>query len=154
MSWLNRCNIIQLPLSFGPSTTKIQQFCLYDGANAAYSFRNPYFTEFTSLTRLVIGSSNLEPFDTSIVPLNMEMFRVDYSKSFTFPDVRRHTKLSTLTAVGNFISTIPQTHIDTLSALTKFRASRNNLKGFPIFSHMKELHHLEICYNNITTMPY
>ena len=150
---LNRCNIIQLPFSFGPSTPKLDTFEIFDGANKAYIFRHPYFAAFTSLTRLVIGSNNLEPFNASIVPLSVDSLRVDYSKFYTFPDVSRHTKLSTRTVVGNFLLTIPQEHVATLSNRTQFRASRNNLQRFPSFSHMKELYLLEIDDNNISAIP-
>ena len=150
---LDECNIIQLPLSFGPSTTKIKQFNIFDGANSADIFRYPYFAAFTRLTRLVIGSLKLDPFNASIVPLTVERLRLDYSKLYAFPDFRRHSKLNILTVIGNIISRIPQRHMDTLSALTQFRASENNLQGIPSFSHMKQLYFLEINDNKISSIP-
>ena len=116
--WLAFGNIIQLPLSFGPSTTKLQLFHIFGGVNSSVILRDPYFTAFKSLTRLLISDNNLEPFNASIMPLSLEEFRADFSKSYTFPDIRCHTKLSRITVQHNIISTIPQTHIDTLSSLT------------------------------------
>ena len=146
------CNIIQLPLPFGPSTTKLQLFHIFGGVNSSVILRDPYFTAFKSLTRLLIGGNNLEPFNASIMSLSLEEFRADYSKLYTFPDFRHHTKLSRITVQHNIISTIPQTHIDTLSSLTQFEASENNLLVFPSFSHMKQLYLLEVYDNNISSI--
>ena len=152
--WLNRCNIIQLPLSFGPSTTTMEEFEMFDAVSLNI-FRHPYFAAFINLKRLVLTARPfLEPFNAAIVPLGMERLRLDYSKLYTFPDFRLHTRLNILTIVGNVISTIPQERLDTLLALTRFMASKNVLRHFPSLSHMKQLQFLEIWDNKIPSIPH
>ena len=65
--WLTKCNIIQLLLSFGPSTTKLQLFHIFGGITTSVILRDPYFTAFNSWTRLVIGGNKFEPFSASIM---------------------------------------------------------------------------------------
>ena len=151
--WLSKCNILQLPSSFGPSTTTLQEFDIYGGANPDV-FRNPYFTAFTNLKRLVLGGrGSMEPIDISIVPVNMEKLRLDRTKLYTFPNFRLHTKLSILSVADNYILTIPQEYIATLLVVTQFRAFKNILQGFPSLSHMKQLRLLEIYNNRISSIP-
>ena len=151
--WLNKCNIIQLPRSFGPSTTTLQEFDIYGGANPNV-FRNPYFAAFTNLKRLVFGGKgSMEPFDIGLVPVSMERLRLDFTKLYTFPDFKLHTKLSILSVANNFLSTIPQEYIDTMLVVTVFKAFENILQNFPSLSHMKQLHLLEIYDNKISSIP-
>ena len=150
---LDRCRIIQLPRSFGPSTATLQHFSIYWGYQSSTIFRLPYFSAFLSLSNIVMAGENLEPFDTSILPSNIEVCRLDYSQLVTFPDFSNQAQLGVLTVVGNSISIIPQEHISTLSVLLGFRAPRNIIKAIPSFSHMKLLFLLELDNNNITSFP-
>ena len=151
--WLNRCNIIQLPLSFGPSTTTFQEFDIYGGANPDV-FRNPYFASFTNLKRLVFdGKGSMEPFDTGIVPVSMDRLRLDFAKLYTFPNFRLYTKLTILSVANYYLSTVPQEYIDTLLVVTHFKAYANILQGFPSLFHMKLLRLLEIYDNEISSIP-
>ena len=150
---LDRCKIIQLPQSFGPSTATLEEFSIFYGYGSASVFKYPYFASFVKLTRLVFGRKPLELFDARIVPRNMERLRLGFSKLITFPDFRNHTKLLILGTECNAFSAIPQAHINTLSALTQFKADRNNLQWFPNISHMKYLRLLNISYNYIPALP-
>ena len=151
--WLNKCNIIQLPRPFGPSTTNLQEFDTFGGVSPDV-FRSPYFDAFMNLKRLVFGGKgSMEPFDTSLVPVSMEKLRLDFTKLYTFPNFRLHTKLSILSVANNYISTIPQEYIDTLLVVTQFKAFENILQVFPSLSHMKQLYLLEVYDNKISLIP-
>ena len=152
---LDRCAIMQLPQSFGPSTTTLQHFQIYRGYKSSSIFKYPYFAAFISLYRLDLGAGkDLEPFNSSILPSNIIRFRMDYSRLLTFPYFKHQTKLIGLTVIGNSISMIPQEHISTLSVLLEFRAQQNDIQGIPDFSHMKLLRLLELNDNAITSFPH
>ena len=150
---LDRCKIIQLPQSFGPSTATIEEFTIFDGYGSASVLKQPYFASFAMLSRLVLGGKPFEPFDARNVPLTMERLRLGYSKLVTFPDFRNHTKLIILGIECNELSAIPQARINTLSALTQFKAHKNKIQWFPNLSHMKHLQLLNMSYNCIPTLP-
>ena len=151
--FLDYNEIVQLPQSFGPSTPTIKFVSIYEGYKSRSLFRNPYFSEFTRLWRVEMGGKNLEPFDASILPFNIERCRLDLSQLVTFPDFRNQSKLTILTVIGNSISIIPQKYISTLSVLRSFRAERNNIKAIPNLSHMKLLLILELNDNDIISFP-
>ena len=136
---LDRCAIMQLPQSFGPSTTTLQHFQIYRGYKSSSIFRYPYFAAFISLYRLDLGAGkDLEPFNSNILPSNIIRFRMDYSRLLTFQDFKHQTRLIGLTVIGNSISIIPQEHISTLSVLLEFRAQQNDIEGIPDFSHIND----------------
>ena len=91
---LDRCAIMQLPRSCGPSTAALQNFQIYKGYRSGSIFRYPYFAAFNSLYRLDIGNGkDLEPFNSSILPFNTDRCRLDYSRLRTFPNFKDQSKL-------------------------------------------------------------
>ena len=153
---LGACRIMQLPRSFGPSTATLQHFEMYDGFISGSIFKHPYFAAFPNLHYLDIGGGGkvVESFNASILPSNIDRFRMDFSRLPAFPDFRNQSKLSVVTVIGNWISIIPQEHISTLSNLIWFRASKNDIKTIPNFSHMILLSLLELNNNDITLFPH
>ena len=152
---LTRCQIIQLPSSFGPSTPNLRTFHIYAGFDTKSIFLFPYFAAFLNMQLLNIGGRKLEPLDLTILPRNMKKLRIDFAKLKSFPNFSKHVPyLSILTINGNTISVIPQSHIANLSALTKFTAFLNHLHVFPNVSHMKSLHTLIVNYNYIPVFPH
>ena len=151
---LDHCHIMQLPQSFGPSTTTMKEFSLYGGYGSNSIFKLPYFAAFPHLERLNLGGSNLISFDAVIIPTNVQRLRLDRAKLETFPDFRNQTILEVLTVTDNYISIIPQAHIDTLYRLITFQADGNKIIQFPNFSHMKNLRSLDMNDNSIPLIPH
>ena len=150
---IDHCNIVQLPPSFGPSTTTLREFSIYNGYTTNSIFKLPYFSTFLGLNKLNIGGSDYQSFNTSVLPADIECVRVDFAQLLAFPDFQNQPKLDTLTVIGNSISIIPQENIDTLSELTVFQAERNKIRSFPNLSHMKKLRLLDIHENSIPLFP-
>ena len=152
---LNRCQIIQLPSSFGPSTANIKTFHLYDGFKTNSIFTFPYFAAFLNMQFLSIGGRKMEPLDLTFLPRNMTKLRLDFSKLKSFPNFSKHVPyLSLLSINGNSIPFIPHSHIANLSTLTKFSAFHNDFHVFPNLSHMKSLLILIINNNHIPIFPH
>ena len=152
---LTRCQIIQLPSSFGPCTPNLRTFHIYAGFDSKSIFLFPYFAAFLNMQLLNIGGRKLEPLDLTILPRNMTNLRIDFAKLKSFPNFSKHVPyLSILTIDGNTIPVIPQSHIANLTALTKFTAFLNHLHVFPNLSHMKSLHTLIVNYNYIPVFPH
>ena len=150
---LDECKILQLPQSFGPSTSIIKTFSIYGGYRSNSIFKPPYFFAFLRLDILNFGGSNFQSFNASILPSNIKFFKLDFVKLASFPDFRYQQRLLSLSVMGNSISEIPLQHILTLLDLISFRLERDKIKSFPNISHMKSLKSLKIGNNDIPSFP-
>ena len=146
---LDQCRIAQLPQSFGPSTTIMREFSIYNGFASTAIFKFPYFTAFLSLKMLTISGIKFKTFNTSILPPNIEILKLDFIRLVTFPYLNNQSRLNSLSIMGNSIALIPREHIISLSDLIKLRLDGNKIQSFPNVSHMKKLQSLKISNNDI-----
>ena len=150
---LDRCKILQLPQSFGPSTSNIKTFSIYGEYDSNSIFKPPYFFAFLRLDTLNLGGRYFQSFNSSILPSNIKFFKLDFVNLASFPDFRNQQSLLSLSVMGNSISEIPEQHIVSLSELISLRLERDKIKSFPNISHMKKLKTLKIGNNEIPLFP-
>ena len=152
---LNVNYIVQLPVNFGPSTTKLFAIDLIAAFGDDLSLLvYPYFSAFTALAIINIGSNNIGNLNDSFFPPIVRMLLANVGTMDTFPPLSSLTPdVHTLALADHQLATIPQEAKDGLIKLTDVYLNDNNIRNFPNFSHCKQLYLLQFESNQLSYIP-
>ena len=146
--------IRQLPASFGPSTTTLETWHIFEGYTTMAIFQNPYFADFTRLYSLEIGFEDTElSLDPSILPSSLLWLDMHHSIMTTLPDLSSTPNLIELSSYSLGIEHIPQQHINALINLKHMYLHDNKITSMPNLSHMSMLSELVMYDNLVQEVP-
>ena len=152
---LNLNYIVQLPANFGPSTTKLFAINLISAFDDDLSLLvYPYFSAFTALAIINIGSNNIGNLNDSFFPPIVRMMSANTGTMDTFPPLSSLTpEVHDLALADHQLTTIPQEAIAGLFKLAKVILNDNIIRNFPNFSHCKQLYFLQFESNQLSYIP-
>ena len=149
-------NIQKLPNSPGFPFQSLEWCILWNALkdDVTHSYEEPYFSAFTSLKTLDLGSNEQgSNFNTSILPGTLTYFRLTSSQISKFPDFSHLGSLETLKIDKNNLAHIPLENVKTLSKLRELDIQLNVLTYIADISFMTELDILRINSNQLNTIP-
>ena len=155
--FLGRNRLNGLPLVLGPSVPIMGNLVLLNAFSPEAILSplpGPYFRNFTSVSRLIVGLNVLEPFDESILPPTIKRLNMAKCGLTVFPNFSRLTMQLTNLEIGyNFVRAIPQHNIQLLLKLREFGLEGNELSVMPNVSGLSCLRQLNLKRNNLTIIP-
>ena len=152
--YLSSTEIKHLPFDFGPSTTTLVKIAIWAAIAVPEIIKYPYFTAFSNLNTITIGSNNLDIKNASIFPPSTGFINIRNMKIIIFPHLSRYTPHVRTVYIGNNqLLTIPQDDVQDLTLLKEFNAQINQITTFPNFSHCAALEILNMGENKIDDIP-
>ena len=148
--------IIQLPSDFGPPTTTLRVWNIWMGLKNPEILKYPYLAAFVNLEFLTIGGDDVNIGNGSVLPHTTKKIElaVKYNDLAMFPHFSMYTPNVLLVQLKyNKISTIPDEELESLTSLTRFHITGNQIMRFPDFSQCIALHTLMMGRNKIASVP-
>ena len=154
---LGRNHLYGLPVVLGPSVPIMVTLVLLNAFSPdaiVFPSPGPYFRNFTSLSRLIVGSNALEPFDESSLPPTIKQLNMAKCGLTVFPNLSHFTPQLTNLEMGyNSFSAIPQQNIQLLLRLQEFDLEGNELSVMPNVSGLSSLRQLVLRCNDLVVIP-
>ena len=144
-------NIVQLPATFGPSTTKLYGIYLVWALEDPSILIYPYFSAFTGLRGINIVCRSNENLNDSFYPPNVVWINAEVGTMDTFPHLSSLTPhVRTLALPGHQLTIIPQEAVAGLLKLRQIYLNKNEIRNFPNFSHCTEFTLLPFEHNQLS----
>ena len=151
---LNNNNIVQLPASFGPSSTKLNTILLIAALEDPRILIYPYFSAFTGLHTINIVCSSNENLNDSFYPPNVIWINAQFGTMDTFPHLSSLTPhIQILALPGHQLTIIPQEAVAGLFKLREIFLNKNEIRNFPNLSHCTGLTLLRFEHNQLSYIP-
>ena len=151
---LHENSIVKLPTNFGPSTVTLFEIDLTAAIEDLRLLSYPYFSAFTSLSIITIGSINNENLNDSFFPPNLQLLVSNKGRLDTFPPLSSLTKIiRSVSFTEHQITTITQEAVSGLFELYELHLDFNNITNFPNFSHCTKLSKLFFVQNQLSYIP-
>ena len=151
---LNVNSIVQLPVNFGPSTSRLFNIDLVSACADLSLLTHPYFSAFTGLAIINIGLNNIGNLNNSFFPPNIRMLKANTGTMDTFPLLSSlTTDVQSLELADHLLTIIPQEAIARLFDLNDVHLNDNKIRNFPNFSHCTKLTLLRFERNDLSYIP-
>ena len=129
---LNENSIKQLPANFGPSTTTLSSIYLESALEDQFLFTHPYFSAFTGVVTINIGSNNNGNFNDSFFPPNVICIKANTGTMYKLPNMSSLTPhIEILDFAKHQLTSIPQKAIAGLFELRELLMNNNKIMNFP-----------------------
>ena len=151
---LSQNSIVQLPAGFGPSTTKITSIFLISALGDLRLLTDPYFSAFTGLKNINIGSNNVANLNDTFFPPNVQRIYANTGTMDRFPPMSSLTpSIQILAFAEHQLATMSQEAIVGLFELQEVIMYKNKINNFPNFSHCGKLTLLRFDHNQLSYIP-
>ena len=148
-------NIIEFPENFGLASDSINKLNMWRSLEIHVSNLAPfYFRNFSKLTHLNLGRTDVTPFDPRILPISLTSIILNYVSSLrTFPNFTGRTpNLQHISIVACNIQEIPPENIQNMNIIS-LNIGRNRLTSIPDYDAYPYIANLGINNNRLTTIP-
>ena len=152
---LEKNKLTKLPVDFGPSTTLVTSFYLFNSITDPNILSYPYLSAFTKLANMNVGGCPLiGNLKTSAIPPSAKNLLANLGSMDTFPNfASSFPLLSRLNFNDNNLEVIPQEAVAGLFNLKQLTVARNRITNFPNFSHCKHLWQIHMDSNYLAIVP-